>query len=304
MSTSSTVKMISEQSFKAFKKIADFVSQLHESFCTDSSSSEGGKFHELTLYNHLLGKTKLSNKTAIARHIEIFKEFCDRNQQALTTRDYKKIVSHRISYSSKTFIDVYAILSQSDLSQDDANSIWNHLLVIQACVDPSSQAKELLKQFKESRNSGTAEGKFLNDFLGNLESKVDKTNTNPMQAAASLLQGGVLQDLVGSLQTGVNNGSLNIGKLVGTVQSLLGGIAGEAEGSSGGFDIGGLMGMFGSMMGGAGGGGLSGLNPEKIVKDIEAKVEEEKKSNLGYNAVVSENPSVPETKTNTTDGPD
>ena len=143
MSLPKNSKVISEQAMKAFTKIIDFVSEISEAFCQE------GNFHELELYNHLLGKTKVSNKSSINHHIEVFTEFIMRNNDAIVNRDYKKIVSNRISYSDKVFIDIRKIFEQTNIDRETSDCIWNHLLVIQAVIDPTSKAKELLKQFQE-----------------------------------------------------------------------------------------------------------------------------------------------------------
>jgi len=275
-------KMISEHMFKSFTKIADFISQLAEVF--------GEKYHEIVLYNHLLSKTKLSNKQAISRNIGLFTEFCSRNNEAILSKDPKKIVYHRISYSEKVFIDLHAILNQADLDEDTLNTTWNHLLVIQATIDPTSEAREVLKHLKENSSS---EGQFLDGFLSKIEKSIDKDKigADPMSAATSILQSGVLNDLVGSIDNGIKGGTLDLGKLVGTVQQMLGGLSGmgsSGNGSNpmGGIDLSGMMGMVQSMMsGGMGGqgmgitpgGSLSGLDPAKMKEQIEARVESEKR---------------------------
>lgn len=285
-------KTLSEHSMKAFTKIMDFISQLHEAFCVE------GKFHEIELYNHLLGKTKLSNKSAINRHVELFTEFCTRNSNAISARDYKKIVSHRISYSEKVFIDIYKVLDQDNLDSETINSIWNHLLVIQAVIDPTSKAKELLRQFQNSNVSNTSEGQFLNNFLQKVDSNMGNVTNNPAG------MGNILQDLVGSIDSGVKNGQLDIGKLVGSVQQMLGGLTSQVGGDSGGVDISQMMGMFGGLMGQIGGNtssnsapSLSGVDPDKAVQQIEAHIEAQTKLANENNVHTNNNVVINETKT-------
>ncbi len=287
-------KMINEHAFKCFIKIAEFVSQLNEAF--------GYKFHEVTLYNHLLSKIKLSNKAAMTRNIELFGEFCSRNQDAIMTKDFKKMAFHRVAYSEKVYVDLYAILASPETDEATASVIWTHLLVIQATIEPSSEAQSVLRRLKENESS---EGKFLDGFLSKIEGSIDKDKmgADPLSAASSILQSGVLNELVGSIDSGVKNGNLDLGKLVGTVQQMLGGLSGQMGGDAsggapgGGLDLGAMMNMMSSMMpalaGGMGnmgggpaapggsssssGGGLAGLDPEKVKAQIEAQVEAEKK---------------------------
>ena len=269
-------KLISEQTFRTFSKISDFVSQLNEVF--------GSKFHELALYNHLVSKTKLSHKQAIKRHIDIFSEFCTRNQSAIINKDASKIVSGSITYSEKVFIQISKIFECVDMDDETAAQIWNHLLVIQVNIDPSGEARAVLQNMK---NVSKNEGEFLHGFLNKIEQSVDKDKLqdDPMSTATSLLQSGVLNDLVGSIDSGVKSGNLDLGKLMGMVQQMLGGMT-EPKGSegTGGLDLSGIMGMMGNMMGGAGGGSgmgidkngmLNGLNADKIKEQINQKVDSE-----------------------------
>lgn len=275
--------MITEQSFRCFTKIADFVGQLKEVVCVNDST-----YHEVALYNHLLSKTKLSHKQAIQRHIDLFTEFCSRNHDALINKDYRRIVYRKITYSEKVFIDLYDILSNPSTDSETASAIWNHLLVIQATIDPTSEARAILQNLKQTSST---EGQFLDGFLSKIEGSIDKEKMqgDPLSAATSILQSGVLNDLVGSIDQGVKSGNLDLGKLVGTVQQMLGGLTsqggGTAAASPGGIDIGGLMGMMGGMMGGMGGGQglgidkgtgmLSGLNADKLKEQIDKQVEAE-----------------------------
>lgn len=269
--------MITEQSFRCFTKIADFVGQLKDVVCVNDST-----YHEVALYNHLLSKTKLSHKQAIQRHIDLFTEFCSRNHDALINKDYKRIVHRKITYSEKVFIDLYDILSNPSTDGETATAIWNHLLVIQATIDPTSEARAILQNLKQTSST---EGQFLDGFLSKIEGSIDKEKMqgDPLSAATSILQSGVLNDLVGSIDQGVKSGNLDLGKLVGTVQQMLGGLTSQGAGAApGGIDIGSLMGMMGGMMGGGQGlgidkgtGMLSGLNADKLKEQIDKQVEDE-----------------------------
>ena len=304
-------RLVTENVFRSFQKIADFVQQLKDTFAVD------GKFRELILYNHLLGKTKMSNKSATNKHITLFSDFCSHNNEALLSKDVSKLVQKKISYSDKVFIDIYSILTLKESTPEDVDAIWNHLLVIQATIDPTSEARALLSKLKESSSN---EGQFLDNFLDKIEKSIDKDKIgqDPMTAASSILQSGVLNDLVGSIDNGVKSGNLDLGKLVGTVQSMLGGLTGgnmssppgggaggidignimgmvgnmmngmnaggnSGNGTEGGVDMGNIMGMMGSLMGGGGSNGLKGLNLDSVKEQIESRVnseyEKEKKEN-------------------------
>jgi len=239
------------ESLQAFGKIVDFVSELNNVF--------GGKFHEIAAYNHLLVRTKISQKLIIKKHVELFRDFCERNRDALLSKDFSKIISRRISFSERAYIDVHALLSQKTIDSDTSDTIWNHLLVISASIDPTVEIQEMLKKLQ---SSGSAEGQFLDNFFTRIQS-VDTSNINtsdPMSAASAILQSGVLNDLVGSIDKQVKDGSLDFGKLLGTVQTMMGSLSGMPSGSSGDTNplagMGGLGGIMNMMMGG----GMGGMN--------------------------------------------
>ncbi len=277
INTPKNSKAINEHNLRVYFKIVDFVTQLYDCFGQDKN------FHEIELYNHLLSKTGVNKKVAIQRHVELFTDFIVRNSDAITLKDYKKIVSSKISYSEKVYLDISKLFNQ-DLDRDTLDSIWNHLLVIQATIDPNSKAKDVLKAFSQSHLNDSTEGKFLNNFLQKVETSIgQEDNSNPMAAASSLLQGGLLNDLVSSIDSGVKNGNIDLGKLVGTVQNMLGGLTGQMGGSGEGNpmgDLGGIMNMFGSMMGQmkntSSSSGITGMNPDNAMEQIQARVEAEK----------------------------
>lgn len=246
-------KTATEQLFKAFSKIVDFVSELNNVF--------GARFHEVAAYNFLLSKTKVSQKLTIQRHIDIFKDFFNRNREALLNKDVSKITSHQIAFSKRAFLDIHTLLTQPELDNGTTDAIWTHLLVINTTIDPSSEARDILRQLQ---GSGTAEGEFLDGFFNRIQQSVETSGVStadPMTAATTILQSGVLNDLVGSIDKNVKDGSLDIGRLIGTVQGMLGSLSsmGGQAGSDAnseanpmaGLDIGGMLNMM--MSGGLGG---------------------------------------------------
>lgn len=240
--TKTTNNPKNEKTLQAFEKIVDFVSELNIAF--------GASFHEVAAYNHLLSRTKISQRPIIKRHVELFKEFCERNHEALLSKDPAKIVSHRISFSERAYIDVHALLSQKSLDSETSDTIWSHLLVISALIDPTVEIQDMLKKLQ---SSGSPEGQFLDNFFTKIQS-VDTSNisaSDPMTAASAILQSGVLNDLVGSIDKQVKDGSLDFGKLLGTVQSMLGSLSGSSSGfgsPSNGSDPLAGMGGFGNML--------------------------------------------------------
>lgn len=293
----------SEKFLHAFGKISDFVSELNGVF--------GGHFHEIAAYNHLLSRTKISQKLIIKKHVELFREFCERNREAFLSKDFSKIVSRRIAFSERAYIDVHALLSQKNIDSDTSDTIWNHLLVISASIDPTVEIQEMLKKLQ---TSGSPEGQFLDNFFTRIQS-VDTSNisaSDPMTAASAILQSGVLNDLVGSIDKQVKDGSLDFGKLLGTVQTMLGSFSGMPGGPSNDANPLAGMGGFGNMLNMMMSGGMgemltqasnsSGSNGsttkqsevDKMKDSIEAKIEAQVQLELSRLPRPTETPSVPQ----------
>jgi hypothetical protein len=285
-------KKISEEMTMAFKKITDFVDSLCDAVYIDKQK----KNHELYLYNVLLSKTMWKHKQSITRHIKVFHEFIIRNRDAIYSRDINLLVS-KISYSNAAFIDLPGIMKDPDTSSDIIESIWNHLLAIESTIDPTSKARELLRQLSSGSSSSNEEN-FLAGFINKLEGSIDKQKaaTDPIGA----INPGIVSDLLGSIQSESSNGSLDMNKLVGTVQNMLGCIApllqnqgpGNLSGHNNnnqGLDLGAMIGMVSTLMPGltgnnasalsssSSGSTISGLNVENVQKRLEATLDEELK---------------------------
>ena len=285
----------SEMLLIQFKAISNFTTCLGEVF--------GKKQKSLKLYAHLISRTTLAHEKPIAKHIEAFKVFCTANREAIAEKVPSKLVKNRIIYSQRVFIDMAEIFSWAD--QETGRIIWKHLLTIAALVDPTGKARQILKESSKKGTAGT-EADFLTNIIGKVEEHVDP-EANPMEAVASIMQSGVFTELVGGMGNGLQDGSLDLGKLMGTVQNMVTGLSAQATpGTEGGDaadmistmmgslnagaapggdgaqgappDLSGMLSMMGPMLGalsgpegGSGGGG-------SITEQIEAQVEEAKKT--------------------------
>ncbi len=280
----------------AFKAICNFINELDEVF--------GSKLQSLKLYALLLGKTTIAHDKPIQKHIEAFRSFCVANRDAIISKNADDIVIEHIVYSDRCTIDMSAIFSLAD--KQTSIVIWNHLLTIFAVVDPTGKARQILK---DSSDSGSGkEANFLTDIIGKVEQHVDP-NANPMEAISSIMQSGVFSDLVGGMGNGLQDGSLDLGKLMGTVQNMvtslgeqtgegdetmnaintmMGNLSAGVEAAQNGDtsvpppDIGSLLGpMMGALSGNMGGLDLpnpSSTGGSSIEEQINAKLEEAKKS--------------------------
>lgn len=229
------------QNLKFFQHIVNFVEDLSDNF--------GTKQHSLMLYKRLIGKTKITHHDAIRRHNSAFSTFLIKNKESIIEKktSFKEPV---IFYSNKVNIKMDEIFKLADSETSDV--IWKHLLVLLNTYDPSSKALDVLKR---SLNENSKEGEFITNLVNKIETNVDPSNSDPMSAIMGLMSSGVFNDIVSTMNSGMKDGSLDMGKLFGTVQSMMGSLGGGMEGMAGpgGMNIQSLMSNFGSMLNAQGG---------------------------------------------------
>jgi len=292
--------MSTDTSLIIFKAISNFTTCLDEVF---------GQFHRpLKLYAHLISKTTVSHEKPIQKHIDVFREFCINNREGITTKDFVKFKQKCITYSNRVYIDVNVILKEAD--NVSATIIWKHILTISALIDPAGKAREVLEESVKNGEKNAKEADFLSNIIGQVEQHVDP-DANPMEAVSSIMKSGIFTELVGGMGNGLQDGSLDLGKLMGTVQkmvSTLNDVPGEiSKDQNGGSedllntmmsnltagsssnnssqatpDIGALIGMMGPMLGALGNqnsgglpGGLPGGPRPSTGNDIEDKIEQQ-----------------------------
>jgi hypothetical protein len=229
-----------------FKAITQFVSELNQEF--------GSKYKNIALYNRLLERTGIVHVGPVNKHIDCFRVFFERNQKAIEEQNPAAFTETKISYSDRVFIDLVQVLKHS--SKENSKIIWQHLLTIWGLIDPTSQARKLLHDItheSDSKDSSNEED-FLSNIINKVEQSVNKDkidSNNPMAAIGTLMQSGVMTDLVSGMQKGLSDGSLNVGKLMSSVQTMIGKLGSSKGGNQGGQgmpDISQMMSMVGPLM--------------------------------------------------------
>jgi hypothetical protein len=210
--------MVLDTSLICFKAISAFCSELGKLF--------GKKYRSLKLYCRLISKTTLSHDKAIHRHIEAFKVFCVRNRQAIIDKQSNMFETDIVEYSSRVYINVKHIFEVAD--SDTQQVMWKHLLIISALVDPAGEAKKILRDSLKSHAENNGDGNktvhetaFLENIITKIESHVDPTSSNPMEAVSTIMQTGIFTELVNDMNSGLNNGKLDMSKLMGMVQGMM-----------------------------------------------------------------------------------
>jgi hypothetical protein len=195
-----------------FKSISDFISSLNECF--------GKEQKTLQLYARLISRTTISHQDAIEKHISILKKFLNENKEQILNKDIK-FTTFKFSYNERVYVNLDPIFKKADKSETDV--IFAHLLKIFSQVDPESNAKSILREtMKNNKESGDdkAEENFINNLIENVSKNVNEDD-DPLKAVSNIMQSGLLTDLIGGMSNGINNGELDLGRLMGTVQTMV-----------------------------------------------------------------------------------
>lgn len=196
----------------AFNTICNFIRDLNASF--------GNKQKSLLLYGHLIEKTGLIHIEPVKKHIHIFKEFVEENQEAIEERNKSMFKTGVLSYSEKVAIDLQSIFETCD--KEEEKVIWNHLLTISAVLNPIGKAKQILKTMSEKPKG--KEENFLKNIMDKIGSEVegmDGENMNPMQMIGSMMSSGAFNEIFQSLSSGMNDGNLDLGSMMNSMQSIM-----------------------------------------------------------------------------------
>jgi len=196
-------------------------------FIRDLSASFGSKQKSLLLYGHLIEKTGLIHIDPVKKHINIFKKYIEENQEAIEDRDKSKFKTLIISYSDKVAIDLKGVFALCD--KEEEKVVWNHLLTISAVLNPLGNAKQILKDMTASKKGGGGDSDINEDnFLKNIMDKIgsevenyDTENMNPMQMIGTMMSSGALNDIFQSISSGLNEGNLDLGSMMNSMQSLV-----------------------------------------------------------------------------------
>lgn len=192
----------------SFKAIQTFISALNEEF--------GEQNKPLRLYNRLIEQTTFSHDQAIKKHVNAFSLFCVVNRDSIYTKKHD-FVDPEIIYSENVKLDIGDIFIMADMEQ--RKIMWQHILTISALVDTSGRAKQILKELNDNSN----ETNFLTNIIEKIESNVNINQTqNPMEAVGQIMSSGVFTDLLGSMNSQISSGQLDMNKMMNVVQNMVG----------------------------------------------------------------------------------
>jgi len=231
-----------DNTHEAFAAIVSFVNDLWEVFGTNKQITP------LSLYHRLIEHIKFTDKEAMKKAIVGFDVFVRIYESNIVEEGRLKSLpaDTQIPYGSnkKIYLDISRFVAKC--SDDTLAAIRSHLLAISAILVPKERNLDELSKSSAaaaaaaamggaaSGGSGaafmknlpidmsTAEGKFVAGIVQKARGTMDGLDaSNPMQAMVGLVQGGVIQDMIGGINEGLSNGQLDIKKMVGSLQGAM-----------------------------------------------------------------------------------
>ncbi len=210
-------QILTDDDIQKFKVIVNFISDLSDIFGDTNDSIE--------MYNILLEKTGLTNYTAIRKNITIFSEFLEQNKNEIEKKDLENINGF-IKYSDNIILNIKNILQSTD--NENRSEIWNHLNVLYSVIiDNNSNIITKTNEIGNIINTNTNTNTNTNDVFSNIVGKIsenvqNETSNDPGQIMQNMMQSGVFNELVTEMNDSLVNGDLDIGKMLGSLQNMLG----------------------------------------------------------------------------------
>jgi len=210
--------MFEESTIKIFTKILNFVTELNTGF--------GDKYPNVRLYYKFLSKTPISKKVAMEKQNGTFRTFLSKNKDAVIKQDANLFQDDKISYSEKVFINIKEIIQEA--VPENKKTIFKHLQLVSYLFTGDQDMKDAItgagtKSVKEVPQDDGQENKFIDNFMTKIESSfADKDFKDPMEATMNLLQSGIFTDMINTMHKDVTSGKLNVNKLLGNVQGMMG----------------------------------------------------------------------------------
>lgn len=207
---------------KIFDQIVVFIQSLQENY--------GQYFYEIKLYNLLLENTGIIHQVQRKKHIDIFQNFLQENKIAILEQNLNKLNENYIKYSDKIYININSIFDKA--TDDDRDTIWEHLLVLLALTVPDSKAENILTLKKPTHNlpNPVSEENPFKNIFENITQQLENTNfneSNPMDIVGNIINSGIVNDIFKSLpipNDAINdaNQTFDMNEMMKTVQDIMG----------------------------------------------------------------------------------
>lgn len=208
-----------ERHFKAFNAITSFLDDLWSVYSSKHKTPLG-------LYRRLITHIRITDKAAIEKSIVGFTDFFNKYENAVMERKWDVIprgVKIKYGKNDKIYIDIQKFIYKSD--KDAKEAIRRHLIAISAILVPSEEKKNelMLDNLEVKIDDSTKEGEFLSSLMKQTKETMEGMDaSNPMQAMAGLFSSGVIPKMMNGIKSGVENGDMDMTKLLTSMQGFLG----------------------------------------------------------------------------------
>lgn len=206
--------------FSAIKELVEGLKDLYEN---------AKPTDPLLLYHRLLQYIKEDEpSTGITKCVSGFRSFFDTYSKYLSnSSDMMKNIPRgtNIQYSDNVYLEIQKYLYQS--KPDNREVIRQHLFTISTILDPNEKNLAVLENnntdLMSKLNLGDSpEGDFISDIMKKAQGAMqDVDKDDPTSAIMGLLSSGIVQDMITGLQTSAENGTMDLGKLMGSMQSAI-----------------------------------------------------------------------------------
>ena len=89
----------------------------------------------------------------------------------------------------------------------------------------------LQKKEKQQQGSETHEEDFLSNIIQKVSSSINvEDNNDPTKMMSNLMSSGIFSELVDDMNNGFNNGDLDLGKMMSSLQGVMGNLSNAIEG--------------------------------------------------------------------------
>lgn len=208
-----------DKNIKVFEAVKAFVDDLWNVFSTKGTSA-------LAVYRRLLSTKSEADADALNKIKMGFARFLLSHEDKLVNNSLDTLpagATIRYDRSDRIRIDIQKYYTRSDAMGKEA--IRRHLIKISYIMDPSEQKDAILAEEMNELGieSDTNEGRFIAGIVSKAkESMGDIDTTDPMQATMSLMSSGILQEMIGGLQSGTDSGELDPRKLFDSMKGVVG----------------------------------------------------------------------------------
>lgn len=241
---------------KVFTKALAFVSEL----------TRVNNDPQINIYYKVMKKTPIGNEIAIKKHVNTFSNYIIKNENAILNKSIKDLTTDKIVLNDKVYLEIAKYFTSTN-----TDVMFQHLLLLLHLCKPSDNSKQKLIELSSnssnsssSSNGEAGENKFLSKYIKKMEEEYgDKEFTDPVNAAMSMMQSGMITNLIQDISEGVKSGELNPESLLSSVQSSFHDLTGNDissifnngnisipndSGSSSEIDISSMMNMVSGMM--------------------------------------------------------